>query len=167
MISELRGWPSSDKLSGPGQKSDVILHLQKHLLHVRKPFGSRGGSSSVDGLHLGQASQRRRASGSPSGLPAAIAGRFRLGIEVWICVAPGVTSSGGGLALLIARKAAVAARPADVAALEAIGTRRCRHRGRARHRHRQKCPTHRLCPRSILRCEQTSAPAKRQFTFAG
>ena len=37
MISELKGWPTSDKLSDPGQKSDVILHLRKHLLHVGEP----------------------------------------------------------------------------------------------------------------------------------
>jgi hypothetical protein len=108
------------------------------------PLGSRGYLCPMDCI-WGRACRRHRASGPPSGLAAAIAGRFRLGIEVGIFGAPGVTSGGGGLALLIARKAAVTARPSDVAALDAIGilTRRCGHRGRARDHHHQKCPTHR------------------------
>jgi len=117
----------------------------------RRPRLSPVGTISISRLKpiaLGpaRAGQKGCASASPSGLAAAIPERFRLGIEVGICFAPAATSGGGGLALLIARKAAVAARPANLAALDAIGTRRCRHRGRARHRHRQKCPTHRLCP---------------------
>ena len=122
-----------------------------HADDSRRPFLSPVRTISISRLRpiaIGpaRAGQKGCASAYPSGLAAAIAGRFRLGIEVGICFAPTFTSGGGGLALLIARKAAVAARPANLAALDAIGTRRCRHRGRARHRHRQKCPTHRLCP---------------------
>src|ERR1700738_1115798 len=54
-----------------------------------------------------------------SGQAAAIDRQLGVGVEIRIFRAIGVTSGGGCLALLVARKAAIAARAAEIAALDA------------------------------------------------
>src|SRR5262245_23135632 len=86
-------------LAGMGLATRRRTHRRPRLSPVRTISISR-----LRPIALGPAlaGQKGCASASPLGLAAAIAGRFRLGIEVGICFAPGLTSGGGGLALLIA-----------------------------------------------------------------
>src|ERR1700731_2482305 len=68
------------------------------------------------------------ASEPPWGLAAAIGLRFRFGVKIGILRAIGVPAGGGRLALLIARKTAIAAASAEIAALDAEWIISCRSR---------------------------------------
>src|SRR6267378_1525868 len=114
------------------------------------------------------------ASVPPSGLAAAIRLQFRLGSEIGIFRAIGVAARRARLALLVARKTAIAAACAEIAALDAewIILRRGRdsawRRGGAAHHQRPHCPSHRdlrsCFDRRLQLAEQTGPAASRQFT---
>src|SRR5881227_2402389 len=69
---------------------------------------------------LPKLSKPERASQSPSGQAAAI-GHFRLGVEIGIGRAGGVSPGGRRLTLLVGREAAIAGTAAEIAALDAVG----------------------------------------------
>src|SRR6202022_2785485 len=90
------------------------------------------------------------ASEPPSGFLAAIRLQLGVGAEIGVGVAIGVPAGGRRLALLVARKTAVATASAEITALDAEweiprrGGERAHRRGRAAHHQRPKCPSHRV-----------------------